>query len=344
MTMQDEKVRIGLVGVGWFGGVRVASARKSGAAEFVACFDLVPERRDAFAAEHGCRAAESLAAMLGDPEVEAILVATPHSTHLGLVEEAASAGKHVFVEKPLVLSVADARRAAEATERAKVVLQVGHNRRRQPANRRIKAMLDGDELGTLLHLDGVHTHPAAGGANIARWRLDPAECPAGAMTALGIHTVDTFHYLAGPARRVVAISKRVVGKTKLDEATSLLIEYEQGAVGAITSSYFAQSVVSLGVYGTEGNAWNEEDGTKLFVQRAGEALRSPLDVETIDTVADELAEFARCVRNGAKPEVGAPEALEVAAVLEAIVESSSSGRAVELADVRGGESQVGAPA
>ena len=149
--MQEEKVRIGLVGVGWFGGMRVAAAGKSGAAEFVSCFDLAPERRDAFAAEHGCRAAESLAAMLDDPEVEAILIATPHSTHLGLVEEAASAGKHVFVEKPLVLTVADARRAAEAAEKAKVVLQVGHNRRRQPANRRIKAMIDGGRAG----------HPAA---------------------------------------------------------------------------------------------------------------------------------------------------------------------------------------
>lgn len=332
--MQEEKVRIGLVGVGWFGGMRVAAAGKSGAAEFVSCFDLAPERRDAFAAEHGCRAAESLAAMLDDPEMEAILIATPHSTHLRLVEEATSAGKHVFVEKPLVLTVADARRAAEAAEKAKVVLQVGHNRRRQPANRRIKAMIDGGQLGTLLQLDGVHTHPAAGGTAIAGWRLDPAECPAGAMTALGIHTVDTFHYLAGPAKRVVAFSKQVVGKTKLDEATALLIEYERGPVGSITSSYFVQPVVSLGVYGTDGNAWNEEDGVKLFVQRAGEALRSPLDVETLDTVADELAEFARCVRTGTKPEVGAPEALEVAAVLEAIVESAASGRAVELADVR----------
>ncbi len=332
--MQEEKVRIGLVGVGWFGGMRVAAAGKSGAAEFVSCFDLAPERRDAFAAEHGCRAAESLAAMLDDPEVEAILIATPHSTHLGLVEEATSAGKHVFVEKPLVLTVADARRAAEAAEKAKVVLQVGHNRRRQPANRRIKAMIDAGELGILLQLDGVHTHPAAGGTAIAGWRLDPAECPAGAMTALGIHTVDTFHYLAGPAKRVVAFSKQVVGKTKLDEATALLIEYERGPVGSITSSYFAQPVVSLGVYGTEGNAWNEEDGVKLFVQRAGEAIRNPLDVESLDTVEDELAEFARCVRGGTKPEVGAPEALEVAAVLEAIVESATSGRAVELADVR----------
>jgi predicted dehydrogenase len=332
--MQGEKVRIGLVGVGWFGGIRVASARKSGAAEFVSCFDLVSERRDAFAAEHQCRPAESLEAMLADPEVEAILIATPHSTHLGLVQEAASAGKHVFVEKPLVLSVADARRAAEVTEKAEVVLQVGHNRRRQPANRHIKAMIDGGELGTLLQLDGIHTNPAAIGKGIAGWRLDPAECPAGGMTALGIHTVDTFHYLAGPAKRVAAFSKQVVGYTKIDEATSVLIEYERGPVGSITTSYFVPAVVSLGVYGTEGNAWNEEDGAELFVQKAGETTRSPLDVEAFDTVVDELAEFARCVREGTKPETGGAEALEVAAVLEAIMESAASGRAVEVADLR----------
>lgn len=332
--MQDEQLRIGLIGIGWFGGVRVAGARKSGAAEFVSCFHPVPERRDAFAVEHGCRAAQSFAAMLGDSEVEAILIATPHSTHLGLIEEAAAAGKHIFVEKPLVLTVAEAKRAAEVTEKAGVVLQVGHNRRRQPANRRIKAMIDGGELGTVLQLDGVHTNPAANEPGGMGWRLDPAECPAGSMTALGIHTVDTFHSLAGPAKRVVAFSKQIMGKTRLDEATSVLIEYARGPVASITSSYFAQAVVSLGVYGTEANAWNEDDGASLFVQRAGEVGRTQLDVASLDTVADELAEFARCVRSGTKPETGAAEALEVAAVLEAITQSAASGRAVELADIR----------
>lgn len=331
--MQEEKVRIGLVGVGWFGGVRVAAARKSGAAEFVSCFDLSPERREAFAAEHGCRAFDSLAAMLGDPDLDAVLIATPHSTHLALVEEVAAAGKHIFVEKPLVLTVAEARRAAEAADKAKVVLQVGHNRRRQGANRRIKAMIDGGELGTVVHLDAIHTHPAAGLGAVAPWRLDPAECPAGGMTALGVHQVDTFHYLAGPAKRVVAFSKPIMGRTKLDEATTLLVEYESGAVGSITTSYFVPAVVSLGVYGTDGNAWNEEDGAKLYLQKTDEALRSSVDVETVDTVADELEEFARCVATGAKPETGVPEAMEVAAVLEALVESAASGRAVELADI-----------
>jgi predicted dehydrogenase len=332
--MQHEKVRIGLVGVGWWGGMRVTAARKGGATEYVSCFDLNPERRASFAAEHGCRAAESYEAMLADPEIEAVNIATPHSTHLPLLEQAAAAGKHVFVEKPLVLTVADARRAAEATEKAGVVLQVGHNRRRQAANRRLKAMLDGGELGTLIHLDGIHTHPGAGGPGIAPWRLDPTECPAGGMTALGIHTVDTFHYLAGPAKRVAAISKQVVGINALDETTCLLIEYEAGPVAQITTSYFTQPVVSLGLYGTEGNAWNEEDGAKLYRQKAGEPVRTSLDVEITDTVAEDLADFAGAIREGRTPETAAREALEVAAVLEAVIESAASGRTVDLADVK----------
>ena len=67
----------------------------------------------------------------------------------------------MFVEKPLTLTVADAKRVGDAAARAGVTVQVGHNRRRQPANRRIKAMIDAGELGAVLQLEGMHT--AAGG-------------------------------------------------------------------------------------------------------------------------------------------------------------------------------------
>ena len=93
-------------------------------------------------------------------------------------------------------------------------------------------------------------------------------------------------------------------------------------------------VVTVGAYGTDANVWNQEDGKRLFVQRRGEAVPSEEQVDTLDTMVDELAEFARCIREGTQPETGGPQGLEVAAVLEAAVESVSSGRAVELSDVR----------
>jgi len=329
-----ETVRLGVVGLGWFGGVLVESARSSGVADVVACYARTEETRAAFAEKHGCRAVGDLAEMLADPGIDGLLIATPHSTHADIAVRTVEAGKHVFVEKPLALTVADTKRVAEAASRADVVVQVGHNRRRQPANRRIKAMIDAGELGTVLQLDGMHT--AAGGhkPDLPAWRKDPAECPFGGMTALGVHTVDTFHYFMGPAKRVTLFSTRIHGFNDLDEATTVLVEYESGQVASINTTYFAPPVVGLAVFGSDAAAWNEEDGKRLFTQARSDPTRSEQEVETLDTLVDEIAEFARCIRGEGVPETGVAEAIEVAAVLEAIGRSIESGSSVDLADLR----------
>jgi predicted dehydrogenase len=329
-----ENVRLGIVGLGWFGGVLAEAARSSGLAEVVACYSRSPESRTAFAEQHGGRAVADIDEMLGASDVDGVLVATPHSTHVEIAERAARAGKHVFVEKPLALTVAGVRRVAEAAEGSGVVVQAGQNRRRQPANRRIKAMIDSGELGTVLQLEAMHS--AAGGhkPDLPAWRADPEECPHGGMTALGVHMVDTFNYFMGPARRVSAFSRRFTGIRELDDATSVLLEYGDGQLGSINTTYFSPPVVTLSVYGTEAAVWNEEDGTRLFVQPRSEPARSEQPVETIDTIEDELAEFARCIRDAGVPETGVHEALEVAAVLDAMQRSIDTGCAVDMADLR----------
>lgn len=328
------KVRLGIVGLGWFGGVLTESAGATGTAEVVACFARSAESRARFAAAHGCHEAASYDALLADPEIDAVMIATPHSTHADMIERAAEAGKHVFVEKPLALTVVDAQRAIAAASRAGVVLQVGHNRRRQPANRIISSMIERGELGTVMHLEGVYSVPGGHKPNLPAWRSDPAECPAGSMTALGVHVVDTFGAWVGPAKRVSAFTARIDGLTALDEATTVMIEYGSGQLGSISTSYFTPMMNTVAAFGTERAVWNEEDGDRLFVQVRGEPARTEQPVETIDTIVDELGEFARCVVGGSEPETGGAEGLEVAVVLEGIVRSVSSGRAVDLAELR----------
>jgi predicted dehydrogenase len=219
-------------------------------------------------------------------------------------------------------------------ERAGVTLQVGHNRRRQPANRRIRSMIESGELGTVVQLEGFHSSPGAHKPDLPAWRTDPSECPAGGMTALGVHTVDTFNYLVGPAARLFAFSKKVAGTSTLDEATAVTIEYESGPIGQIGTSYFVPPDVSLTVYGTEANAWNEEDGARLYTQARSDKVRAEHEVEQIDTIRDEVVEFVRCIRDGGRPETGAAEGLEVAVVLEGIYRSVDSGRAIDLSSLR----------
>ncbi len=326
--------RLGLIGLGWWGGVLVGAARAGGAADVVACYARTPETRTSFAEQHGCRAASSLEELLDDDEVQGVLIATPHSTHADLVEQVAAAGKHVYVEKPLTLTVGDARRAIDAASRAGVVLQVGHNARRQPAIRRIKSLLDSGDLGTVVQLEGNRSGPGAHNPNLARWRADPRESPAGAMAAMGCHILDTFLYLVGPSRRVFAFSSDVLDVRQIDDATTVAIEYENGSLGYVGTSYFVPAVNITAAYGTDGAAWSEQDGARFYLQRRDDPARSEQEVERIDTVADQLAEFARCVATGDTPETGAVEGLEIAALMEAIASSADTGRAVDLADVR----------
>jgi len=149
-----EPVRVAAVGIGWWSGELADAVPKGTNLKLVACTTRSPEKRAAFATKYGCRQAESYEAVLKDSEVEGVLLTTPHTLHADQVVAAAEAGKHVFVEKPFTLTVADGRRATTACRRAEVVLAVGHGRRRQPANRALKGMIEAGALGRVVQIEG----------------------------------------------------------------------------------------------------------------------------------------------------------------------------------------------
>ncbi|MGH2776624.1 MAG: Gfo/Idh/MocA family oxidoreductase, partial [Actinomycetota bacterium] len=118
---------------------------------------------------------------------------------------------------------------------------------------------------------------------------------------------------------------------EIDDATSILFEFASGSLGYLGTSWVhANRTAVITVHGTEAHAWHEADGTQLFLARRGQPERAAVPLTPADPLVEELAEFARCVRDGAKPEVGGEEATENIAVLEAIVESAQTGRAVRL--------------
>jgi predicted dehydrogenase len=338
----SERVRVASVGLGWWGKELAAAAGRSGELEIVSCFARTPESRRAFAQAEGCREAADLTELLADDEVEGLLVATTHASHRELIEAAAAAGRHVFVEKPLTLSVDDGRAAVDAAARAGIVLQVGHQRRRLPAHRAIRALLDDGSLGDIEMLEANHSLPNGFSLPDEAWRRNPGQSPLGSMTSLGIHQIDNFHYLAGRVAGVSAVARpgrdavTAAGSEGgvIDEAAALLFDFESGAVGTLLTSFFTPWNIRLAVHGTEGAAFADDDGSRLEVQRRGERQREPRALEEVDTVADQLVEFAAAVRGERTPEVGGEEALEVIAVMEAAVESVRRGQRVELADVR----------
>lgn len=330
-----QPLRAASIGLGGWGANLAEKARLAGI-EIVSCYSRTPESRQEFARVHGGAPAASLEELLADPDVEAVIIATPHSTHADIAVAAAQAGKHLFVDKPFTLSVAEAKRCIAAAQAADVLLQVGHNRRRQPANRRLKQLVEGGDLGMIHYAEANLSYPK--GLNPrSGWRGDPNESPAGGMTGLGVHMADNLNYLLGPAARVAAFSRRVIGVGQLDDVTTATLEFHSGALAVLGTAMVIPDIARTAVWGTEAAAWNEVDGEHFYFQPVGDKQRSEQPIETLDTVKDELEEFAANIRNGTQPETGGPEALEAVAVLEGIVESATTGTVVDLDEVRAHE-------
>lgn len=316
-----ERVKVASIGVGWWG-KELARGAKAAGIEVVSCYARTEETRNAFATEVGCEPMSSLEEVLADPIVDALLVATSHKSHRPLVEAAARAGKHAFIEKPLALSVEDAHACVEAAKAAGIVLQVGFQRRRHPAHREMKRLIDEGAIGEIQLLEANHSLPNRIAENA--WRWDEEQSPLGSMTSLGIHQIENFHYLAGPISRVGAVSRQ--GRAvSIDEATAMVFEFASGAVGTLVSSFFTPWRISLAVYGTEGAAFANRDGAALAYQQKGEREPTEIALTEVDAVADQLTDFADCIRNGNRPEVAGLEGLAVVAVLEAAKRSVATG-------------------
>lgn len=165
------------------------------------------------------------------------------------------------------------------------------------------------------------------------WRWDPEESPLGSMTSLGVHMIDTMHYFMGPVRSVSAITRP--GRSHpIDEATVLALEFDSGALGTLTTSFFTPNVNDISVFGTKAAAYSIGGGAQLQVQVTGENNREDVPLEAIDAVVDQITEFAMAIRGEADVETDGEVGLAAIAVLGAAVESAAAGRAVEVSNYR----------
>ena len=152
-------VKIGVIGYGYWGPNLVRNFADCEGAKVVAISDLRAERR-ALAARQcpGASVMDSAAALIADASVDAVVVATPITSHYELVKAALQAGKHVLVEKPLAHSVEHAKSLVDEALRANVVLMVDHTFVYTSAVRKVKAILEGGELGRVYYFDSVRVN------------------------------------------------------------------------------------------------------------------------------------------------------------------------------------------
>lgn len=316
-------MKVASVGLGWWSDELAKAVHgKTDKVCIVGGAARTPAKRAAFAERFGARPYDSYEAVLRDPEIDGVILTTPHSLHAEHVVDAAKAGKHVFVEKPFTLTPASAARAAEACAKAGVVLAVGHNRRFAPAAVELKRMVDSGEFGTILHAEANFSAPSALSYTPERWRASRIESPAGGLAGLGIHMIDALVWLLGPVRRLVCQARRRAVKVDIDDTTSALLQFEAGYTGYLGTQCAAPFTAYLRVLGTEANAEARADFTLLEVHRAG-GNPHQVSLPAIETLRAELEAFAEACAGGRPFPVRPEEAIHGVAVMEAMARSAA---------------------
>jgi len=317
-------INTAVVGLGWWGKTLVKAARDFGAPfRFTRGVSLEPDAVRDFAAAQGMALGPSLDEVLADRDVEAVILATPHSKHRAQVEAAAAAGKHIYCEKPFALSKADAVAMLEACRRAGVVIAVGHHFRLMPSMRVLAELKEKGAFGTIMHVEGNYSHDWLADYPRDSWRMQAEESRAGGMTGMGIHVLDCFRDLVGPMRRVAALSMARALQLPTGDTTAALIEFENGATGTLGTTLKTPFGWRVAIYGETCRAESVSE-TRAIVRHAGrepEAIDWPPD----NHLGRNLDYFAKAaLGQGAFP-ISPEGILQTAAALEAVFKSADAG-------------------
>jgi predicted dehydrogenase len=330
-------VRIGQVGIAGHGVTILNAIRAAKSLELVSIFDTKSDEAKRVSRELGVKLAKDYENLLDDPDVQAVALVTPNHLHAEQVEKAVKAGKHVFVEKPMSRTVAEARHMISRTQKAGVVLMVGHNTRRRSVFRRAKQILKKNQLGRIVGIEMNVSRPAGLFDDVPPWKADPKLTSLLPMTQLGIHFVDTLHYLTGSATKSVScVAANVAMKGGALDASAAVLQLESGIPVTLSSYYVTPDVYDVRIYGTGGilQCWNSSLRLELLengsLQRV---LEEDFSSEGQASFVEEMNEFGECVQTGKQPETGGEEGLMALAVIEAMTESLNTRTVVNMDNI-----------
>jgi predicted dehydrogenase len=334
-------INAAVVGLGWWGKTLVESAANSDTIRFVAgATRTVTPEVEVFAKKHGLRLLANYDAVLADREIDAVVLATPHSMHGAQVIAAAVAKKHVFCEKPFTLTKRDAEDAVAAVRKAGVTLALGYNRRLHPEMIKLRDMIRAGDLGIILHVEATMTFPNVLFIDPSHWRADKSETPLGGLMPMGVHAVDGMIDLCGPIDHVFAQSFRRAATIDADDATSILFRMKEGMSGYLGTMTTTGPGFSFQVFGSKGwlrlegvthvaGASSDERRTRLF----GACKFQPVKAEaktwqaaTMDISRAALEAFAKAAAGGPPYPIPYDQMIHGVAVTEAIVRAARSGK------------------
>jgi predicted dehydrogenase len=320
-------LKVAVVGTGWWGReLARAAVSLPETIELAGCYSLSAKECADFRAAYGGRIFASYADILTDHGIDAVVLATPHSTHCEQIIQAARAGKHVFCEKPLTLSVETACRAIKACAEQGVVLGVGHNRRYMPGVSRMKSLLEAGECGRVLHIEANYSGNGGFRYPAGHWRSQRSEMPCGGIAPMALHAVDTFTWMLGPIKRLMSIAKRQVVPVDIDDTSVTVFELESGITGSLGSLMAVPMSSYVRFYGTRAILDARANFSELIIMPVDPGRPQVREYYTDDdSLQQQLRALADACAGRSSFPIRPEEALRNVAVMEAIRNSAEAG-------------------
>jgi predicted dehydrogenase len=322
--------------MGWWGKTLVSAMQKSAKLKVVKGVKRHPETEAEFARAQGFEIVSDYAAVLRDPNVHGVVLCTPHTLHAEQILAAAQAGKHVFCEKPLCLTAADARRAVAAANANGVSIAVGHERRFEPPILDLMRTIKSGELGTPLQIEANFSQDKFLTLEADNWRLTASEAPAGPMTATGIHLLDLCVGVFGEAESVLCSVKQLGSHLVNGDTLAAMVSFKKGGHALISAILATPFDGRFAVYCSKG--WidvrdkahpSTPAGWTLTKVLSGE-IRTSVEYPAASGVLANLEAFADAAEGRAPYLITQEQMVWNIAALEAVVESAATGKKIVL--------------
>ena len=343
--MSREAVGFGIVGCGVVADYHIGGVLEAEGAKLVAIADVVEERAREVGEKHGVSWYTDYKEMLKSPEIDVVCITTPSGIRIPIATDAAAAGKHLIIEKPIDITLEKTDRIIEAAGNAGVHLMCIFQLRYGEAVGKVREAVQEGKLGQIVLGDAyIKWFRPQEYYDSAGWRGTWDMEGGGALMTQGIHTVDLLQWIMGPAKRVSARMDSLVHDVEVEDTVVATVEYESGALGVIeaTTASHPGMPAKLEFSGSKGTVVVEADQITSWdvvgeTQEVGGAdttdiAKAASDSKTFGTEGHkaQISEMVQLVREGGTPKVDGPEGRKAVELILAIYESARKGEAVEL--------------
>lgn len=327
--------RWGLIGASTIAKEWVIGAIRATGGEIASVMSTNAERGKAYAAEQGiARSVTTLAEIVDDPDIDAVYISTTNELHRDQALAAAKAGKHILCEKPLAMSLDDARAMVQAARDAGVVMATNHHLRNAATHGAMREAIKAGRIGTPLSarvFHAVYLPP-----HLQGWRLDRPEAGGGVILDITVHDTDTLRFVLDddPAEAIAFAQAGGMGKAGLEDAVMGVLRFRNGVIAQFHDGFttkFAET--GLEVHGTDGsligrNVMTQSPAGTVTLRDASGEQELPLDHRNLYETA--LAAFHAAIKGDGKPSATGEDGVWSLAAGLAVVEAARTGQAVRI--------------